>query len=55
MRMMGGLYGWKGGWIKDRWMQIVMGNGCQKDEKKHVSSDGIYLYQDLKEDKKHMD
>ena len=28
----------------------MMGNGCQKDEQKHVPGGGLYFYQDLKED-----
>ena len=37
-------------WVKDMWIQTFMGNGCQKDDQKHVSGDALYFYQDLKED-----
>ena len=40
----------KNGWIKDRWIQTLIGNGCQKDDQKHVSGGGLYFYQDPKED-----
>ena len=32
------------------WIQNLMGNGFQKDDQKHVSSDGIYKDQYPKED-----
>ena len=49
MRLMEGLYGRKNGQIKDRWRETFIGNGCQKDDQKHVSGDGIYQDQDSKE------